>query len=280
MKVIRASIFLLLLTLLWPAGTASAGTLDVEGTIDRVGLRVSIAPLKAHVERLPAAADVSTGWGSGTAANVSARRGPVNVDAAVGCVAARVASRLVSARVGLCREQRDPGAASAGADVVRSQLAAAIGCLRLAGVSGQLRVDLLAGTCGETGGAAETHAGLGDAALDGTVGCLAGSAADDSGVNVAASVGVCKAGGTGPAPSPGDGTGNDGGDGNGGNGGGVADETAGGATGGVLGAAASSELPYTGLPLWAVVLTGLSLVGFGVLLRRRRPELRRPTPSF
>jgi hypothetical protein len=277
MKAIRSLIILLLL-LLWPAGTASAGTLDIAGTVDGLDVRVSVAPAKASIGRPPAIVSVSTGSGSGTAVSANANRGPARVDAAVGCIDVRAASRLASANAGLCRENRDRGSLSADARRARSKLAAAIGCLRLAGASGHLRGNLLAGTCGATGGAADAHAGLRDTTLDGSVGCVVGNAAGDGSVIAAANVGVCQAKGTGPAPTPDDGPGGAGGDGDPD---GVAGETTeGNSLGGVLGAAASGELPLTGLPLWAVVLTGLVLVGFGVLLRRRRPELPRPRPSF
>jgi hypothetical protein len=274
MKAIPSSIVLLLLTLAASAGTASAGTLDVQGVIDRVDVRVSVAPVKAQVERLPTTASVSTGWSSGSAANVSARRSPINLDVRVGCIAARVESPLASARVGLCRERPDPGAALAAADVVKSRIAAAIGCLRLAGVSGHLRGHLLAGTCGESGSAADTHGGLGGAVADGAVGCVAGNAAGDHGMNVAAAVGTCQEGGGAPAPTPGDDPGEGANGGNKGDGGDVAGETAGKTPGGVLAAVTGSDLPYTGLPLWAMGLTGLGLIGLGVLFRRR-PELAR-----
>jgi LPXTG-motif cell wall-anchored protein len=41
----------------------------------------------------------------------------------------------------------------------------------------------------------------------------------------------------------------------------------------VLNRAFGGRLPYTGLPVWALALTGLGLIGLGVLVGRRRPEL-------
>jgi hypothetical protein len=125
------------------------------------------------------------------------------------------------------------------------------------------------GSCAQSGSAAEAAIGNGDATGDAFLGCIAAGATGD-GANGAAGVGLCRAATTTPPPEPGGGTG---GEGPGDEPGGVAGAQAGGRSSprGVLGALASGELPFTGLPLWAVALAGLALTGLGVLLRRLHP---------
>jgi LPXTG-motif cell wall-anchored protein len=125
------------------------------------------------------------------------------------------------------------------------------------------------GSCEAPGSAVDAAAASGDASGSVFVGCVAGSVSG-SDTTGATSAGVCRAAGTTPGPggTPAD-------DGNADDGmGGAAGELASGNTSprGVL-AAVTGDLPYTGLPVWAVTLAGLFLTGLGVLFRRRRPEI-------
>ena len=148
-----------------------------------------------------------------------------------------------------------------------------MGCLDATGTSNGITGAGSLGSCESPGSALDAAAANGDASGSAFVGCVAGSVSgtDTTG---GTSAGVCRAAGTTPAPggTPGD----DGGAGDGtDNEGGAAGETASGNTSpsGVLGALASGDLPYTGLPVWVVTLAGLFLTGLGVFFRRRRPEI-------
>jgi hypothetical protein len=107
----------------------------------------------------------------------------------------------------------------------------------------------------------EAGTGRGDVSGEAFLGCIAGGAGGN-GTNGCLSAGVCRAATTTPPEEPGDDSG-----------GGVAGEQASGRSSprGVLGALASGELPFTGLPLWAIALAGLALTGLGVYLRRLHP---------
>jgi hypothetical protein len=50
--------------------------------------------------------------------------------------------------------------------------------------------------------------------------------------------------------------------------------SSGGGAGGVLGAAATRNLPFTGLPLWMVVLAGATLLASGIVIRRLARDTR------
>jgi LPXTG-motif cell wall-anchored protein len=126
------------------------------------------------------------------------------------------------------------------------------------------------GSCEAPGSAVDAAAASGDASGSVFVGCVAGSVSG-SDTTGATSAGVCRAAGTTPGPGETPGDEGDADDGTGA----AAGEAASGNTSpqGVLAAAAAGELPYTGLPVWAVTLAGLFLAGLGVLFRRRRPEI-------
>jgi len=123
------------------------------------------------------------------------------------------------------------------------------------------------GSCLTTGGAAGARAGNGDTSAAGTVGCIGGSAGSGD-TSAVASVGSCPAGGGTPEPED-SGTGSAGG---GGGGGELGEGASGGESGplGSLARMASGNLPLTGLPVWLVLLAGLTALTIGAFLYRRR----------
>ena len=143
---------------------------------------------------------------------------------------------------------------------------ATVGCIDVSGGTGDASAVGNVGSCttaADSGGAAGAGAGSGDTSAAGTVGCIGGSAGSGD-TSAAASVGSCPAGGGTPEPDPGTGPAGGGGE--------LGEGASGGESGplGTLARMASGNLPLTGLPVWLVLLAGLTALSDGAFVYRRR----------